>query len=153
MVKLNMIIKLNVTLLLVLVVSATFTIQGNPTEGQEDSSISGWVYDAESMEPVASASVFLDSLFVGTTTATDGRFEIFYVPPGTYRLVARRIGYKTYVEGNLRIASGDLVSRSIMLHPAELEAGEIIVTATLREQTAQMAPASVALLDINDLHF
>ncbi len=146
-----MTIKLILAVLLLFPIPVTVIAQYDQGNRQGDGVISGWVYDAESMEPVASANVFLDSLFISTTTTTDGRFEILHVPPATYRLVARRIGYKTYVEENLRISSSELISRSIMLQPAELKAEEIIVTATRREQTAQMAPASVAILNINDL--
>jgi outer membrane receptor for ferrienterochelin and colicin len=112
--------------------------------------ISGQVYHADTKEPLAFVNVFLDSLFVGTATANNGKFVIRYIQPGTYRLVASHIGFETYGE-YIQVAPGKLISRQIALRPTEVRAEEVIVTASRREQTAQMAPASVVILNARDL--
>jgi iron complex outermembrane receptor protein len=58
--------------------------------------ISGQIYDVETKEPLGAANVFLDSLFIGAATSSDGKFVLRYVQPGAYRLVASRLGYETY---------------------------------------------------------
>jgi len=112
--------------------------------------ISGQVYDAETKEPLGAANIFLDSLFIGTATGADGKFVLRYVQPGSYRLVASRLGYKTHDE-NITVAPGKLVAHSIALHSTEINGEAVTITATRREQTAQMAPASVVILNARDL--
>ncbi len=114
--------------------------------------LTGRVYDAQSMEPLPFTDVFLDSVFIGTATGSDGKFFIRYIQPGTYRLVVRRIGYQPYIENHFVVAPGRLVTRTIGLKPTTVKAEEITVTASRREQTAQMAPASVFILNARDLH-
>jgi len=112
--------------------------------------ISGQVYDAETKEPLGAVNVFLDSLYIGAATSADGKFVLRYVQPGTFRLVASRLGYETHEE-NISIAPGKLLAHSIALHATEIDGEAVTVTATRREQTAQMAPASVVILNARDL--
>ncbi|MCI0692932.1 TonB-dependent receptor [candidate division KSB1 bacterium] len=112
--------------------------------------ISGQVYDAETKQPLAAVNVFVDSLLVGTATANDGKFVLSYLQPGAYRLVASRIGYETYDE-TILVSPGKLVARQIALRSTEVTGEEVTVTAARREQTAQMAPASVVIMNARDL--
>ncbi len=112
--------------------------------------ISGQVYDAETKEPLGAVNVFLDSLYIGAATSLDGKFVLRYLRPGTYRLVASRLGYETHDE-NIVIAPGKLLAHEIALRPTEIDGEAVTVTATRREQTAQMAPASVVILNARDL--
>lgn len=137
--------------LLFLLMPGMGAAQHGPAGRQGTGVISGRVYDATTMEPVAFVDVFLDSVRIGAATGADGTFVIRRIPPGTYRLVARRMGYSPYVEEGMHIVPGGAISRSIALVPTEVKAEEVIVTATRQEQTAHMAPASVAILSSSDL--
>ena len=123
------------------------SVQAAPEAGM----LSGRVYDGVTLEPLVMVNVFLDSLLIGSSTGTDGKFVIRRVPPGSYRLVARRIGYEPHVEDRLQVAAGESVWRSISLAPTAIEAEEVVVTAARKEQTAQMAPASVSVLSAAQL--
>ncbi len=127
---------------------------GIPQNGRVDQKasgvITGRVYDVETMEPLAFADVFLDSVLIGSATRNDGTFIIRYVKPGTYKLIARRIGYQPYEE-IIQLQPGKLLSRNIGLKPTVVKAEEVTVTAARREQTAQMAPASVMIINTRDL--
>jgi outer membrane receptor for ferrienterochelin and colicin len=112
--------------------------------------IAGQIYDAETKEPLGAVNVFIDSLFIGAATSPDGKFILRYVQPGAYRLVASRLGYET-AEENLVVAPGKLVAHQIALRPTEINGEAVTITATRREQTAQMAPASVVILNARDL--
>lgn len=125
--------------------------QLNHVDRQAAGTLTGRVYDAETLEPLPFTDVYLDSVLLGAATHTDGTFIIKYIKPGRYRLVVRRIGYVPYVEEGLVVEPGKLISRSIALKPTAVRAREVTVTATRREQTAQMAPASVAILNARDL--
>src|SRR5262249_24172980 len=55
--------------------------------------VAGQVVDSVSRRPVSGVEVSVRGTALRTTTAGDGRFAFLAVPPGTYTLDARRIGY------------------------------------------------------------
>ncbi len=112
--------------------------------------ISGYVFDSETHSPLSFVNVYLDSVLLGAETTTGGKYVIRYVPEGRYRLIVKRLGYKPYTE-MISVVSGKLISRDISLAPAEIEGQEVLVTAARKEQTAQMAPASVVVLRAGEL--
>ena len=62
----------------------------------QNGSISGTVRDAQTQAPLADVNITLErdgAVVAGTTTDTQGRYRLAGVPPGTYRLIARFIGY------------------------------------------------------------
>ena len=146
-----MIAKLHGAILLLLLLPGVGAARTGPMPRRGTGEISGQVHDAETMEPIAFVNVFLDSSLIGAATGPDGTYVIRPVPPGTYRLVARHIGYAPYGEENVRIVPGASLSHDIALFPTEVMADQVIVSATRREQTAHMAPASVSVLSAEDL--
>ncbi|MDQ7052474.1 MAG: TonB-dependent receptor [candidate division KSB1 bacterium] len=140
--------------LLMLLAILGMPLQGIPQNGHVDQRVSGVitgrVYDAETMEPLGFTDVFLDSVLIGAAIRSDGTFIIRYVKPGTYRLIVRRIGYQQHQE-IIHLQPGKLLSRTIALKPTVVRAEEVTVTAARREQTAQMAPASVMIINSRDL--
>ncbi|MBI4720209.1 MAG: TonB-dependent receptor [Chitinivibrionia bacterium] len=113
--------------------------------------ISGRVLDAVSREPLDQCNVMIEGLNLGAHTNADGTFVIRFVPPGTYRLILSRITHSTLVEGGLAVEAGKLLSRTFMLEPGTLETEPIVVTATRKEQTIKMAPASVMIVNADDI--
>jgi hypothetical protein len=59
--------------------------------------ISGTVTDAESGDPLPGVNVVIEGTTQGTTTATDGFYNILNVAPGTYTLRASFVGYAAQV--------------------------------------------------------
>ncbi len=57
--------------------------------------LTGVVTDAQSGAPVEGAQVVLQGTGYGNVTSANGRFFIIAIPPGTYTVQARRIGYQT----------------------------------------------------------
>ncbi|MFH1009086.1 MAG: TonB-dependent receptor [Candidatus Latescibacterota bacterium] len=141
--------KLHGVILLLLLASGVGVARAAPQSAE--GVITGRVVDAETGEPVAFVNVYLDSLYIGAATGPDGLFVIRPVPPGTHRLIARHIGYAPYVQERVRAAEGGPPSHAIALYPTEVMADQVIVSATRREQTAHMAPASVSILSADDL--
>jgi len=113
--------------------------------------IAGRVLDAENHQPLALVSVYLDSTTIGVSSANDGSFVLTRVPPGKYRLVLSRLGYKKLVMADLVLQPGKLFSRDFYLRETNIVADEVTITATRKEQTTQMAPASVAIVSAGEL--
>ena len=57
--------------------------------------LTGTVTDKESGKPVPGVQVQIQGTTLGNVTGDNGRFFIIQVPPGTYTVTARRIGYQT----------------------------------------------------------
>lgn len=141
---------LRLSIILLLLLPLTLSAQNGEMAKESTGVITGQVYDAETNAPLVSVNVYLDSLLLGAATSNDGKFVIRFVKPGTYRLIASHIGYQTRAE-NIRVDPGKLISRHLALRPTEVKAEEVMVTAARHEQTAQMAPASVAILTARTL--
>jgi outer membrane receptor for ferrienterochelin and colicin len=114
--------------------------------------VSGQVFDAETSSPLEFVNVYLDGTHIGTTTVNGGKFKMRSIPAGTYRLIIQHIGYEKYIEEHLPIGPGKSITRSIGLRPTEVQGQEVVITATQKELTAQMAPASVLILRAKDLN-
>lgn len=131
-----------------------FPLPGIPQEIQpllvNGGVITGRVMDEETRSPLAYANVYLDTIFLGSETGTDGKYIIRYVPSGTYRLRAERLGYESFT-AMVTVDKGRLLSRDITLKPTGVAGSEVVVTAARKEQTVQMAPASVVILRARDL--
>jgi outer membrane receptor protein involved in Fe transport len=57
--------------------------------------LTGVVTDAQSGAPIEGVQVVLQGTGYGNITSANGRFFIIAIPPGTYTVQARRIGYQT----------------------------------------------------------
>ena len=113
--------------------------------------MSGIVLDAETGEPLPYANVVIDSLGSGTMSLDDGKFYFRLLQPGRYRLIVSYMGYATYTEDGVLIAPGRLTSRTIRLNKTVIQGETITVTASRKEQTTKMAPASVMIMTDEDM--
>ncbi len=64
---------------------------------QQNHDIGGKITDATSGSAIGGCSVFINSTSKGTTSSSDGRFELHQVPMGNYELIVSSVGYETYV--------------------------------------------------------
>ncbi len=112
--------------------------------------VSGQIYDADSMSPLDNVAVYLDSIRLGSTSGADGKFVIQFIPEGSYLLIVERLGYEIFQE-RIQVERGKLLSRRIALKGTEIQGQAVLVSAARKEQTAQMAPASVTILQSKDL--
>jgi outer membrane receptor for ferrienterochelin and colicin len=70
---------------------------------------------------------------------------------GSYRLVISRIGHKSFERDGVVVGEGDTTRVDAVLEPAPVRVDPVVVTATRTEQTVRMAPASVAVVDQQDI--
>lgn len=86
-------------------------------------SVSGRVIDAESKEPLSSASVYGQNTTVGTTTNKQGEFTL-QLKPGGYELIVSYTGYQTR---QVQISSTDARIPDIEMAKEEKSLGEVII--------------------------
>lgn len=95
----------------------------------KETSISGFVYDAETFEDLQYAEVVIyqkDKLIAGTLTERDGFFNIA-AAPGTYKLVVSYIGCWPYEISHIELKSGSTaidipIKSGIDLYPITITA-------------------------------
>ncbi len=97
-------------------------------KAQNGFAISGTVSDAETGETLPFANVFFAETTYGVNTDADGRFEIKVSEPGTYDLIIRFVGYKTYGL-NIRLEDERSLYFDVALTPEEVNLGSVTVTA------------------------
>jgi hypothetical protein len=120
---------LRVVLLILLVSSPSFAAmktaaiarQQQPLPGkapQKAGAVQGLVRDT-SGRPIGGATATLRNLATGeirkATANAEGVFRLVDVPVGEYELGIAGTGYETLVEGNVKVAAGDLLMREVRL--------------------------------------
>ncbi len=98
----------------------------------------GIVTDAVSGEVLPDAHIFLSQFAVGTVTNEAGYFALPSLPTESFRLRVSFLGYG--VADTVIAANGDL--HAISLHPASVEAGEVIVQSE-RQEAAPVDPGAL----------
>jgi outer membrane receptor for ferrienterochelin and colicin len=112
--------------------------------------ILGHVKDARTGEELTFCNVVLKPIG-GTMTDMHGNFSLRGIPVGTYRMVISRIGHKSFERDSVVVSDGDTTRVDAALEPAPVHVDPVVVTATRLEQTVRMAPASVAVVDKEDI--
>ncbi len=90
--------------------------------------IAGRVVDAVRKSPLDQVAVRVEGLGLGTTTTSDGRYTVRSVPPGTYRVTARRVGY-TPLTKTVSVAVDSLTDADFALTAAAAKLNEVVTTA------------------------
>ncbi|MEN9816953.1 MAG: hypothetical protein RLZ32_833, partial [Gemmatimonadota bacterium] len=84
--------------LLVAAIAAPIT-----TAQAQTGKLTGVVTDAESGKPVEGVAVVVQGTTLGATTNASGRYFIIQIPPGTYNVQARRLGYQAVTAASVQI--------------------------------------------------
>src|SRR5262245_46973494 len=114
--------------------------------------VAGQVVDSVSRRPVSGVEVSVRGTALRTTTAGDGRFAFLAVPPGTYTLDARRIGYAIAEIAGVSVVADSTAAVQVTLGPIALRLAEVVVTpgsvSLMRSQSA--TPQAMSRLDIEN---
>ena len=114
------------------------------------SSISGFVRDDTSGEPISYANVFLSNSTLGAATNQDGYFVISNIPVGKYELNATMIGYGIFKQ-NIELSEGQPIRLDIRLNEEIIQTTEVLVTAERQkfERSMESSQISLDLREIN----
>src|SRR5215218_3804377 len=101
--------------------------------GNSQKLLKGIVIDEQNNNPVANASVFLNTTSFGTITNSQGHFELA-IPNGRYDLIVSSIGYTTYSQTvytdkiqdfvTIRLKLKTLVMETVIIEPYEKDGWE-----------------------------
>lgn len=111
-----------------------------------DGMISGVVKDSETGRALEGANVVLRGTLAGAATDRNGTFMIRGLLPRAYTVVVSMVGFKPAVIGDVRVTSTEHPELSVSLVPTVISTGQIVVTASRREQEMSEVPASLAVI-------
>lgn len=96
----------------------------------------GTVRDSVTGEPVAGVEILLVGTNRRAATAENGTYAIAGVPPGTYTIEARRVGYAAARHRGLVVAEGRIATADLRLTEVVSQLQEIVVTGVVGEVEA-----------------
>ncbi|MCF7902098.1 MAG: TonB-dependent receptor [Candidatus Marinimicrobia bacterium] len=118
-------------------------------KAQQSGTISGFITDAESAEPLPYVNVILKNNQRGTTTDQRGYFVIQRVPPGNYTISVTYIGHKT-LEREVNVTAGIDTRVDMTLVPENVALREVVVTAdrTRFEKSVEVSRVSLSAREL-----
>ena len=120
---------------------------------QNTGSITGFVVDKSTQQPLEGASVKLDGTTMGIIADSVGKFRIANIPLKTYNLEISKVGYKTFTLYNVVINSGNENSYNIELEQSATTLSEVVIKANKRSVRAATleTPLSVQRLTAEEI--
>ncbi|MBN2423451.1 MAG: TonB-dependent receptor [Calditrichaceae bacterium] len=100
---------------------------------QESGRIVGVVTDKSTGDVLVGANVYLDGTSMGASTDFDGMYMINKVPAGSYKIIARYVGYQVK-ETDITVSGGETLEHNVELVFQVIEGEEIEVTAQAEGQ-------------------
>jgi hypothetical protein len=86
-------------------------------------SIRGVVKDLETCEGIPGVIIMLEDTLIGTASNCWGDFLIRNVPPGSYTLIAKTIGYNSFIVEDLIIGSDVIIEMDVIMQSIPNERG------------------------------
>ena len=116
----------------------------------QTATIQGTVVDARTQTPLPGINVYLQGTTMGTATDVAGRFVISRIPPGSYVLVVSAVGFRR-IEQPITLSPGDTLTFHFQLEEVTLMSGEVVITASRREEVRARVPVSLHVLGPQEL--
>lgn len=105
----------------------------------------GNVHDASTAEPVRSADVVIEGTEFSTLTDDSGQYRISEVPPGTYTVAVRRIGYGRQAQ-EVTVIEDQEVTADFSLEVSVSQLDQIVVTGYGDVQTTETSTGAASAI-------
>ncbi len=120
---------------------------------QNTGSITGFVIDKSTQQPLEGVSIKLDGTIKGTMADSLGKFRIASIPVKSYNVEISKVGYKTVTLFNIVINSGNENAYTIELEQSAFSLTDVVIKAsrrTVRAATLE-TPLSVQRLTSEEI--
>lgn len=117
---------------------------------QNNGSISGYVTDAQSGEPLIGVTIQIVETDLGTITDIEGYYTLSDVPPKAYSIQASYVGYQTDTKFNIVVRSGGTPDVNFALTESQTQLQDIVVTANPFEKLEE-TPLSIQRLSAEEI--
>jgi len=91
--------------------------------------ISGRVQVKETGEPLIGASIIIKDTQMGASSNQDGYFFILNIPPGTYSVAVRMIGYEQLVKTGVRVSADQTTMVNFAISEQAISGEEMLIVA------------------------
>jgi TonB-dependent SusC/RagA subfamily outer membrane receptor len=117
---------------------------------QEQGYITGTVSNSQTSEGLSGANVIVTETGTGTTTGTDGSFELADIAPGTYTVKATVVGYEPRTR-SITVRAGEGATVRFRLTPERVRLKEVVVTGVGRQETRAEASVAVPTIEAAEI--
>jgi outer membrane receptor protein involved in Fe transport len=121
---------------------------------QAGGSITGRVTDADTKRPLSGVAVLLDHTLRGATTNDSGVYRFTNIAPGTYTVLAKRLGY-TPDRASVSIVGNEVAVADLALTKSASVLDQVVVTGSVAPTEVKTLPTPITVItaqDINDQH-
>ena len=119
--------------------------------------IAGRIVDAKN-EPLPSANIILAGTKLGGVTDIDGYYSIINIPPGTYTVQFRLVGYRPHSAREVRVSVNTTTKIDAVLEDASITTQDVVVTAQrpvvdvgATSTTATISDSDIRTLPVQEL--
>lgn len=130
-------------------VAAVVALATPPTALAQAGAIVGRVTESTAGAPLPGVALQIDGTRFGAGTGNDGRYRIPAVQPGTYVVVARRIGYNPQRQ-TVTVGSGGDVTANFVLQASPISLDQVVVTGTAGAQERRAIGNSVTMISASE---
>jgi hypothetical protein len=129
-------------------------IQSQTLPDPQNASVSGYVIDAATKEPLVSAVVSLKALKIGTFTNKAGFYVLRHLPAGTHIVSITYLGYKRE-EIRVEVAASEVKKITVALASATTKSEEITVIADreVEKRSISISQVNVPMAQVKQLRF
>jgi hypothetical protein len=117
---------------------------------RQTGAVTGTVRDAATGEPVVGATVSLDGTRLGAISGDSGQYGIADVPPGTYTVRVRRLGYGTGVQ-SVTVVADNVARADFALAKVSSPLDEVVVTGTIAPTALKEVPSPISVIKSADI--
>jgi outer membrane receptor protein involved in Fe transport len=111
--------------------------------------LAGRVLDVKK-EPLPSANVVISGTTLGAVTDLDGYYTVINVPPGTYTVQVRLVGFRSFIAKNVEITVNNTTKLDLALEDEAITTADVVVTAQ-RPVVDVGSTSTVASISDNDI--
>lgn len=97
--------------------------------------------------PLVGVNVLLHGTIRGTVTNRDGDFRLENIPAGKYSLTFSLVGFRRQTLAEVFVTDEKETFVEVRMVPMPIQAEQVVVTASRREQSLEDVPLSVSVLD------
>jgi hypothetical protein len=110
----------------------------------QNANIRGFVYDAESGEPLSFVTVFLKGTNYGVQTNVNGFYSITLLPAGTYTIKVQSIDHDSSFSETVTVKTGELLNKKLNVPKAAIVLDEVKVDADAQlKETDPLRPENI----------
>ncbi len=109
--------------------------------------LKGKIMNQKDNSILASASIYIADLKLGTISDTDGNYKLNNIPAGTFLIEVSHVGFATVTKA---VSIEGSASADFLLTESQMQLNEVIVTGFANATEKQTAPVSVAVVAQKD---